>query len=165
MNIEVYRREDGKWAWRLKAGNHEILANDAGQGYENKDDAVASATMVTGFGTRLYESITLEVEGHEPIKSPILKPNPGDVVEAAVVDGVIREVLATEPAPVFFGADPSAPQETLKVYPVYRDLYTADGVHDVDLVEIFSSREKAEAWVAERRPFSLQYRVEEWEVL
>lgn len=36
---EVYEREDGKWAWRLKAANGEIIATDGGQGYENKQDA------------------------------------------------------------------------------------------------------------------------------
>lgn len=34
----LYQREDYKWAWRLKV-NGKIVASDAGQGYENEDDA------------------------------------------------------------------------------------------------------------------------------
>ncbi len=36
---EVYKRTDGKWAFRVKAGNHEVVATDGGQGYSNKSDA------------------------------------------------------------------------------------------------------------------------------
>lgn len=38
---EVYRREDGRWAWRLVAPNGHIIATDGGQGYENREDAMA----------------------------------------------------------------------------------------------------------------------------
>lgn len=44
--LEVYKRTDGKFAWRLKAGNGEIIATDGGQGFENKFDAGASAVAV-----------------------------------------------------------------------------------------------------------------------
>lgn len=50
--LDFYNREDGKWAWRAKARNGEILANDAGQGYENKGDCMDAATLVTGVGLR-----------------------------------------------------------------------------------------------------------------
>ena len=47
--FEVYRREDGKWAWRLKAANHEIIATDGGQGYENEDECRrVGASVVVG---------------------------------------------------------------------------------------------------------------------
>lgn len=36
---EVYKRSDGKYAWRLKAGNGEIVATDGGQGYEASSSA------------------------------------------------------------------------------------------------------------------------------
>jgi uncharacterized protein YegP (UPF0339 family) len=52
LKIEIYKREDGKWAWRLKAANHEIIATDGGQGFENRDDCAASATLATGRLTR-----------------------------------------------------------------------------------------------------------------
>ena len=38
MKLEIYRRADGKWAWRLKAGNGQVVATDGGQGYENLGD-------------------------------------------------------------------------------------------------------------------------------
>ena len=37
--LNVYKRSDGKWAWRLRADNGEIIAVDGGQGYENMSDA------------------------------------------------------------------------------------------------------------------------------
>jgi uncharacterized protein YegP (UPF0339 family) len=42
----LYVRSDGKWAWRLKADNGEIIATDGGQGYENEDDARAMADSI-----------------------------------------------------------------------------------------------------------------------
>jgi uncharacterized protein YegP (UPF0339 family) len=36
---EVYRRHDGKWAWRIKASNSQIVATDGGQGYDNRAGA------------------------------------------------------------------------------------------------------------------------------
>ena len=36
---ELYRRTDGKWAFRIKASNGEIVATDGGQGYDSKSDA------------------------------------------------------------------------------------------------------------------------------
>lgn len=44
--LEVYRRADGKWAWRLIAQNGEIVATDGGQGYENRADAEHTAEAV-----------------------------------------------------------------------------------------------------------------------
>jgi hypothetical protein len=35
----LYKRSDGKWAWRLRADNGEIIAVDGCQGYENLSDA------------------------------------------------------------------------------------------------------------------------------
>ncbi len=39
---EVYQRNDGKWAFRVKAANGEIVATDGGQGYSAKSDAKAT---------------------------------------------------------------------------------------------------------------------------
>jgi len=40
---EVYQRSDGKYAFRVKAGNHEVVATDGGQGYDNA--AAAKSTL------------------------------------------------------------------------------------------------------------------------
>ena len=36
---EIYTRADGKYAFRVKASNGEVVATDGGQGYEHKSDA------------------------------------------------------------------------------------------------------------------------------
>ena len=36
---EVYKRSDGKFAWRLKASNGEVVATDGGQGYNSSANA------------------------------------------------------------------------------------------------------------------------------
>jgi len=41
--IEVYPREDGRWAWRRIAPDGQVLATDGGQGYENKAFAIGAA--------------------------------------------------------------------------------------------------------------------------
>ena len=32
---EVYERADGKWGWRVKADNGQVVATDGNQGYES----------------------------------------------------------------------------------------------------------------------------------
>lgn len=39
---EIYQRNDGKWAFRVKASNGEVVATDGGQGYNAKDSAEAT---------------------------------------------------------------------------------------------------------------------------
>jgi uncharacterized protein YegP (UPF0339 family) len=39
---QVYKRTDGKWAFRVKASNGETVATDGGQGYEAKASAVST---------------------------------------------------------------------------------------------------------------------------
>jgi len=36
---ELYKRTDGKWAFRVKASNGEAVATDGGQGYSAKASA------------------------------------------------------------------------------------------------------------------------------
>ena len=36
---EIYQRHDGKYAFRVKASNGEVIATDGGQGYNDKSDA------------------------------------------------------------------------------------------------------------------------------
>ena len=38
MKFEIYKGRNGKWFWRLKAKNHETIAN--GQGYRQKADCL-----------------------------------------------------------------------------------------------------------------------------
>lgn len=47
MKLEIYKRSDGKWAWRVRAENGQIVATDGGQGYENHLDAQDMALRVT----------------------------------------------------------------------------------------------------------------------
>lgn len=37
---QLYRRSDGRWAWRVVAANGQVVATDGGQGYERRLDAV-----------------------------------------------------------------------------------------------------------------------------
>jgi uncharacterized protein YegP (UPF0339 family) len=39
---ETYSRSDGKYAFRVRAGNNEIVATDGGQGYNSRADAKAT---------------------------------------------------------------------------------------------------------------------------
>ena len=39
---EIYKRNDEKWAFRVRASNGEIVATDGGQGYSAKSDAKAT---------------------------------------------------------------------------------------------------------------------------
>ncbi|MBM3715890.1 MAG: DUF1508 domain-containing protein [Actinobacteria bacterium] len=43
---QVFQRADGRWAWRLRAANGEIIATDGGQGFERHGAAKASAAAV-----------------------------------------------------------------------------------------------------------------------
>jgi len=52
MHIEVYKREDGKWAFRVRAANGEIIATDGGQGYENRGDAERTVKQLTAYSQR-----------------------------------------------------------------------------------------------------------------
>ena len=47
MELDVYERNDGRYAWRLTV-NGNIVATDGGQGYENKEDCEAVALRVVG---------------------------------------------------------------------------------------------------------------------
>jgi uncharacterized protein YegP (UPF0339 family) len=42
----LYKRVDGKWAWRLKADNGRIIATDGSQGYDNESDCRAMADRI-----------------------------------------------------------------------------------------------------------------------
>lgn len=45
----LYKRDDGKWGWRLKADNGRVIATDGGQGYSNETDArIIADSIITG---------------------------------------------------------------------------------------------------------------------
>ena len=46
---EIYRRKDGKWAWRIRASNGQTVATDSSQGHRNKASAEATlAKLLAG---------------------------------------------------------------------------------------------------------------------
>ena len=49
-NLHCYRRNDGKWAWRLTADNNKIVVVDGSQGYDNYGDCqeMADKVVITG---------------------------------------------------------------------------------------------------------------------
>ncbi|TKR27146.1 DUF1508 domain-containing protein [Cellulomonas hominis] len=44
----LYERPDGRWGWRLKADNGQVIATDGTQGYENEQDARSMADRIIG---------------------------------------------------------------------------------------------------------------------
>lgn len=53
-SFEVYEDEEGQWRWRLKAGNHEIVASS--ESYTEK----ASAIRAVGSMKRWVENAVIE---------------------------------------------------------------------------------------------------------
>ncbi|MEM7276034.1 MAG: DUF1508 domain-containing protein [Actinomycetota bacterium] len=45
---EVYQRKDGKWAFRVKASNGQVVATDGAQGYSSKASAMNTVTKLLG---------------------------------------------------------------------------------------------------------------------
>ncbi len=55
----IYKRADGRWAWRLKADNGQIIATDGGQGYNSEDDCRTMANrVVEGYYSDAKKTIT-----------------------------------------------------------------------------------------------------------
>ena len=44
----IYERPDGKWGWRLKADNGNIIATDGGQGYDDQSFCRKMADAIIG---------------------------------------------------------------------------------------------------------------------
>lgn len=42
--LQVFIRKDGRYAWRKKDGNNQIVATDGGQGFEQRAGAQAAAS-------------------------------------------------------------------------------------------------------------------------
>lgn len=49
MKLEVYKRQDGLWAWHLLAENGQVVATDGGQGYEHRLECVEMAEKATAY--------------------------------------------------------------------------------------------------------------------
>lgn len=47
MKIQIFKRKDGRWSFRVRAANGKVVATDGGQGYENKADAVDIIVRLT----------------------------------------------------------------------------------------------------------------------
>lgn len=50
MYFEIYNSKSlfsrGKWRWRLKDKNHEVIAH--GEGYRNRSDCIRAVSLVSG---------------------------------------------------------------------------------------------------------------------
>ena len=57
---EVYKRKDGKWAFRVKASNGQVVATDGAQGYSDKKRATETLTKLLGGA---YDGPVKEVDG------------------------------------------------------------------------------------------------------
>lgn len=44
----IYERPDGKWGWRLKADNGNVIATDGNQGYESETTCRSMADKIIG---------------------------------------------------------------------------------------------------------------------
>lgn len=56
MAFYMYLDNQGRWRWRLLAGNHRVIA-DSGQGYVNKQDCRDAIALVQGSASApVYES-------------------------------------------------------------------------------------------------------------
>lgn len=68
--FEPFERADGRWGWRLIAGNGAIIATDGGQGYENRADCVRVGDAVVRGAywpgeTILTDPLPAEYQGNE----------------------------------------------------------------------------------------------------
>lgn len=57
---EIYQRKDGKWAFRVKASNGQVVATDGSQGYSDKSSAQSTLTKLLAGD---YDGPVSEVNG------------------------------------------------------------------------------------------------------
>ena len=62
MHVEIFRRDDGKYAWRVVAANHKVVATDGGQGFERRIDAVNIVRTLFGAGAGMDPVFLEDVE-------------------------------------------------------------------------------------------------------
>jgi len=46
MECQLYKREDEKWDWRIRADNGLIIATSGGQGFNERNDAKESVILL-----------------------------------------------------------------------------------------------------------------------
>lgn len=64
---KVAKRKDGKWGWTLYADNGQVIASDANQGYEHRQDAFE---MVTQIIEGAYRNASVLIEGVDYTTEP-----------------------------------------------------------------------------------------------
>ncbi|MDP9886428.1 DUF1508 domain-containing protein [Sinomonas atrocyanea] len=64
----IYRRNDGKWGWRLQADDGRIIATDGSPGYDNESDARHMAEEIIGGHFSNAEKTTIGDIGPERIE-------------------------------------------------------------------------------------------------
>lgn len=57
MYFQLYQDKAGEWRWKLKAGNHEVIA-DSSEGYKQKASALHGIELVKGCAAAEVKEIT-----------------------------------------------------------------------------------------------------------
>lgn len=69
--LEVYRRKDRRWAWRLVATNGQVVAVDGAQGYSRRIDCLDMARSILAGSYRETSSTTID----HSVPAPAGQPN------------------------------------------------------------------------------------------
>lgn len=64
----LYRRNDGRWGWRLEADDGRIIATDGSLGYDNESDARHMAEKIIGGQFSDAEKTTIRDIGPERVE-------------------------------------------------------------------------------------------------
>lgn len=86
--LEVYRRKDRRWAWRLVAANGQVVATDGGQGYERRVDARRMAQSILAGTFAVVDLATADPpydEGDEPLVSDDIQHQEAAAAEQAAL--------------------------------------------------------------------------------
>lgn len=99
LRAEVFRRTDGRWAWHAMADNNEIVASDAGQGYENRGDAELMMVRVLGANAYDVAADRLNDVIHQALTDALRSPEQQQDLEmvARFVAGRVLNLLAGKP--------------------------------------------------------------------
>jgi uncharacterized protein YegP (UPF0339 family) len=101
MLVEVFKRSDGKWGWHAIAKNRQLVASDAGQGYENRSDAeemmhrvlggeyAAAGPLVADPGMEVLVPLV-----RQAVEDAFAGPKPADIEMAArYIAGQVRKAV------------------------------------------------------------------------
>ena len=95
---EVYERADGKWGWRVKADNGQVVANDGNQGYESLASCEKMRTRLSAAPMPTLKSSSFgssRVAAHKNT-APLSEKNAG-VGAVCEMGQIIRRVLSRRP--------------------------------------------------------------------